>query len=382
MRWPLVRLRFGFFGVMLKTTVSPHPGQWLDRPTIRHADEALPVRRATRYAVGLALLAGLAATGCSDQAPPAWSGYVEADYVYVAAPLAGSLTSLGVAAGQQVGRGDALFSLDAEAETAARDEAAARLKAARAQSDDATKGRRAEELAVTQAQLAQARAQAELAAADLVRQRELNDQEFVARARVDDAQAAVTQTQARVAELQAALSVGRLPARSDDRLAAQAQVDAARQALRQTEWRLRQKVQAAPVAALVNDTYFRPGEFVAAGQPVLSLLPPGQIKARFFVPEAEVASLAPGQTVTLSCDGCGTAIPARIRRIASQAEYTPPVIYSNAQRAKLVFMVEAWPEPADAARLRPGQPVDVRRSASRSATAASSSVVAASAARP
>ncbi len=304
---------------------------------------------------------GVLAVGCSEQVAPSWSGYVEAEYVHVAAPLSGALTSLAVAAGQQVGRGDALFRLDAEAETAARDEAAARLKAAQAQSDDATKGRRAEELAVTQAQLAQARAQAELAAADLARQRELNDEEFVARARVDDAQAAVTQTQARVAELQAALSVGRLPARIDDRAGAQAQVDAARQALRQAEWRLRQKVQAAPVAALVNDTYYRPGEYVAAGQPVLSLLPPDQIKARFFVPEADVASLAPGQTVTLSCDGCGAAIPARIHRIASQAEYTPPVIYSNSQRAKLVFMVEAWPEPADAARLRPGQPVDVRR---------------------
>ncbi len=309
---------------------------------------------------------------CSEQAAPSWSGYVEAEYVYVAAPLPGALTSLAVAAGQRVDRGDALFSLDAEAETAARDEAAARLKAAQAQSDDATKGRRAEELAVTQAQLTQARAQAELAAADLARQRELNDEEFVARARVDDAQAAVTQTQARVAELQAALSVGRLPARIDDRAGAQAQVDAARQALRQSEWRLRQKVQAAPVAALVHDTYFRTGEFVAAGQPVLALLAPGQIKARFFVPEAEVASLAPGQTVTVTCDGCGAAIPARIRRIASQAEYTPPVIYSNSQRAKLVFLVEAWPEPADAARLRPGQPVDVHRTAAAAIGPASS----------
>jgi HlyD family secretion protein len=350
---------------MLATTAKLRSGQWLERKLVRHAGEALPVRRACDCDCAgiLALLAGILATGCSDQAAPAWSGYVEADYVYVAAPLAGSLTNLCVAAGQQVGRGDALFSLDAEAETAARDEAAARLEAAQAQSDDAAKGRRAEELAVTQAQLAQARAQAELAAADLARQRELNDQEFVARARVDDAQAAVAQTQARVAELQAALSVGRLPARSDERAAAQAQVDAARQALRQAEWRLRQKVQAAPLAALVNDTYFRPGEFIGAGQPVLSLLPPGQIKARFFVPESEVATLAPGQPVNLSCDGCGAAIHARIRRIANQAEYTPPVIYSNSQRAKLVFMVEAWPELADTGRLRPGQPVDVRRAA-------------------
>jgi HlyD family secretion protein len=110
----------------------------------------------------------------------------------------------------------------------------------------------------------------------------------------------------------------------------------------------------------VADTYFRAGEWVPAGAPVVSLLPEGATKARFFVPETEVASLAAGQAVGLSCDGCGAPIPARITRIATQAEYTPPVIYSNAQRAKLVFMVEALPVAAEARRLRPGQPLDVR----------------------
>jgi HlyD family secretion protein len=308
--------------------------------------------------LGVALM-----VACSQPAEPSWSGYVEAEFVHLAAPLAGALTTLAVTAGQQVGRGDALFTLDAVAETAARDEAAARLVMAQAQADDTTKGRRAEELAVTRAQLDQARAQADLASGDLARQRQLEQQQFVAAARVDDAQAAVTQAQARVAELQAALSVARLPARVDDRAALRAQVTAARQLLRQAEWRLQQKTQVAPVAAQVVDTFYRPGEFVAAGQPVLALLAPGQVKARFFVPEAELASVAAGQVVSLRCDGCGAPIAAHIRRIASQAEYTPPVIYSNAQRAKLVFLVEAWPDAADASRLRPGQPVDVHPTA-------------------
>lgn len=94
---------------------------------------------------------------------------------------------------------------------------------------------------------------------------------------------------------------------------------------------------------------------------MLALLPPANLKARFFVAESEVATLAAGQAVTLRCDGCGEPIAAHISRIATQAEYTPPVIYSNAQRAKLVFLVEAKPEAKDATRLRPGQPLDVRR---------------------
>jgi HlyD family secretion protein len=126
---------------------------------------------------------------------------------------------------------------------------------------------------------------------------------------------------------------------------------------------VRQMQQEAPAAARVADTYFRVGEWVNAGVPVVSLLPDGATKARFFVPEAELGSIAAGQAVTLSCDGCGAPIPARITRIATQAEYTPPVIFSNAQRAKLVFMIEARPEPAEGKRLKPGQPLDVRRAA-------------------
>ena len=108
------------------------------------------------------------------------------------------------------------------------------------------------------------------------------------------------------------------------------------------------------------DTLFRVGEWVAAGQPVVSLLPPSQLKARFFVPEAALAQLHGGAAVRLSCDGCGAPITAHVSRIATEPEYTPPVIYSNEQRAKLVFMVEARPDAQDAARLKPGQPLDVQ----------------------
>ena len=93
---------------------------------------------------------------------------------------------------------------------------------------------------------------------------------------------------------------------------------------------------------------------------MVSLLPPGNIKARFFVPQQDLATIHPGQGVTLSCDGCGAPIAARVSRVATAPEYTPPVIYSNAQRSKLVFMVEAKPSPQDAVRLKPGQPLDVR----------------------
>lgn len=302
----------------------------------------------------------LAVIACSDKPATSWSGYAEGDYVYVSAPLAGKLESLAVQPGQTVAQNALLFTLDSESERAAQAEATARVDSARAQADNTDKGRRAEEVAVTQAQLSQAQAAATLAHHELTRQQQLVAQGFVAKARVEDANSALTQAQARVAELAAVLQVAKLPARVDERSAAQASAVAAVESLRQTQWRTAQKQQTAPTAALVAETFFRPGELVPAGQPVVSLLPPANLKARFFVPEAEVSTVAVGQVVQLHCDGCGTPIAARISRIATQPEFTPPVIYSNAQRAKLVFMVEASANAADASRLRPGQPLDVR----------------------
>ncbi|MBP7913711.1 MAG: HlyD family efflux transporter periplasmic adaptor subunit [Vitreoscilla sp.] len=299
--------------------------------------------------------------GCHAPASTGWSGYAEGEDIYIAAPVAGRLARLSVQAGQTVADGAPLFALEATTELAARAEADARVLAAQAQAANTTKGRRADEVSVTQAQLAQARAQAERADADLKRQQALVAQEFISRSRLDDAATALAQAKARVSELEAAVRVAGLPARADERASAEAQAEAARQAQRQLQWREQETQQAAPTAGVVRDTFWRVGEYVPAGQPVLALLPPAARKARFFVPEAEVGGLAPGQAVTLHCDGCGAPIAARITRIATQAEYTPPVIYSNTQRARMVFMVEARPAPDDAPRLHPGQPLDVRR---------------------
>ncbi len=311
------------------------------------------------------LLACAALAGCAPAPQSSWSGYVEGEYVMVASPVAGTLDTLPVRSGDVVARGAALFALDAQLERAARAEAQAKLLGAEAQAQDATKGRRADEIAVTQAQRAQAAARAALARAELTRQQQLFAQGFISQAALDDARSAEAQAREHVAELDAALAVARLPARQDERLAAAAQAEAARSVLRQSEWREQQTAVVAPAAGEVADTFFRVGEVVPAGRPVLSLLPHGAVKARFFVAEPELSSLAAGQRIELRCDGCGAPIPARISFIATQAEYTPPVIYSNAQRARLVFMVEARPEVADAARLRPGQPLDVSRADAR-----------------
>ena len=334
----------------------PRPSQCLDFALLM---SAVPGPIVFAASLGLAMLVA----GCGDPPPPAWSGYVEGDYVYVAAPIGGTLERLNVRRGAAVAQGAALFSLESASERAARDEAAARLASARAQAADTQKGKRADEIAATQAQFAQARAQADFAASELARQQQLVAQGFISRSRLDDARTSVEQSRQRVAELAALLRVARLPARDDQRAAAEASASAAVQVLRQSEWREQQTRQSAPADARVADTFFRVGEWVQPGQPVVALLPPGNVTARFFVPEGELGSLALGQAVTIHCDGCAAPIAARIDFIATQAEYTPPVIYSNSQRSRLVFMVQARPDAKDGERLKPGQPVDVRRAA-------------------
>jgi len=307
-----------------------------------------------------AALALLALGACAPKPPPGWSGYAEGETVYVAAPVAGRVATLSVAAGDTVQAAQPLFTLDATVERAADAEAQARALSAQAQAEDADKGRRREELAVTQAQLRQAITQAEQAHAELRRREGLAQQGFIAPAQVDDQALASQQAGARVNELQAALATAKLPARSDQRESARALATAAQSSRAQTEWRLQQTQQVAPSNAVVTDVFYRPGEWVEAGQPVVALLPPANRKARFYVPETQLGGLKMQQQVRLQCDGCGAPIAAKITFIAAQAEYTPPVIYSNEQRAKLVFLVEARPIDAkDAERLHPGQPLDV-----------------------
>jgi len=307
----------------------------------------------------LALFA-IALCGCSGEKSSGYQGYVEGEYVYVASPVGGRLERLLVQRGQTVDAKVSLFNLEAEQESAAKQQADEQLKATEAQLADLKLGRRAPELEVARAQLAQARrrraagrdaAQARRGAARSRRHRA---------ARRSTTRAQTSRSRRRGCASSRASSRSRGCRRARDQIRAQdAQVAAARAAVSQTSWRLDQKRPAATQGGLVVDTLYREGEWVPAGSPVVRMLPPRNIKVRFFVPETVAGSLKPGRNVLLRCDGCGTDVPAAVSYVADAPEFTPPIIYSNETRAKLVFMVEARPTPENATKLRPGQPVNV-----------------------
>jgi HlyD family secretion protein len=313
-----------------------------------------------RSRIGTALAVIVLAGACAKPDPDAFQGYAEGEYVRVAAPFAGTLQVLSVARGAQVRVDDPLFTLERENEAAARNEAEERVRNADAQLADLRKAKRPSEIEAIRAQLDQAQAALKLSAATLKRQEELVAQHFVSAEATDTARSQYERDRGHVTELEAQLKTAQLSARPDEIRAAEFNAQAARAVLAQADWKLAQKVVHSTVAGVVNDTNFVTGEWVPAGAPVVSVLPPQNIKVRFFVPETRLGALKPGMRVTLACDGCGATIPAAITFIAPQAEYTPPVIYSRESSAKLVYLIEARAGPEDAVKLHPGQPVEVR----------------------
>ncbi len=307
----------------------------------------------------MAFVMAIACAACSRPAPDTYQGYVEGEFVYLASSQAGQLEQLAVARGQVVPAAAALFALESGNEAAAVRQAREQLRAAEAQRADMKTGKRPQEVVVTEAQLQQAQADAARAA----KQAERDEQQLraggIAQAQLDDSRSAAQSSAARVRELAGQLAVARLPTRAEQVNAQTAQIEAAQAALAQAQWRLDQKVVRAPHAGLVFDTMYRSGEWVPAGSPVVRMLPPENVKVRFFVPETTLGTIAPGRAATIRCDGCAADVPVVVSFVSTQSEYTPPVIYSNENRAKLVFLVEARPQPADATKLRPGQPVEV-----------------------
>ena len=255
-------------------------------------------------------LAAIFISGCSQKPANTFQGYVEGEYVYIASPLAGTLANLAIARGDSVTNGQLLFELERGSETSALDAAKKNLE--------------------------QAKSALALSESTYTRRKELRDGNT------------------------SVISAEELDQAKSKRDADAAQVESLQAALEKAKWSFDQKQQFAPTNAYVQDTLYRQGEFVAAGNPVVVVLPTENIKVRFFVPETILPQIKIGQTISVNFDGAAKNYSATVNYISTQNEFTPPVLYNRENRAKLIYMIEAGFSPADAAQLRPGQPVDVK----------------------
>jgi len=234
------------------------------------------------------------------------NGYVEGEYQYIAPTTSGTLKDLYIHRGDVVKAGDKLFALDDIELKANIENAKADIRQAEAVFDESAKMYQ--------------------------RFQELLKSKTISQADFDRQEANYN--------------------------AAKAKLDAATQNLISAEKKLHDSAPYAINDAYVENTFFLPGEFVQAGKPVVSLLPPGEVRIKFFIPQNQLPQITEGKYVTVSCDGCPKKIKAKIIYIAKQAEYSPPVIYSTQARQKMVFMVEAKPDEHEKC-LNPGLPVDI-----------------------
>ena len=305
-------------------------------------------------------LAGIMATVLSIFSPHAepagYTGYLEADYLYVAPLSAGRIEAMPAMEGQAVAPGDVLFALDAIQQQNLLDAAEARVSAAQATLENLETGSRSEELDVIRASLSKAEADLAQAQSNLARSERLLAVGTVPSVRVEQDRTALASVQAQADQLRAQLAVAELPARNAQQVAAEANLQAAQADAARARQDLDDRVVTAPVAGTVDKVFFRISEVAGVGNPVVALLPGGPLEAWFFVPETERAALAMGEAVTVTCDGCA-AMSAHVIHIASEPQTTPPVIYSREERSRLVYLAKARLDTSGT--LQPGQPVTV-----------------------
>jgi HlyD family secretion protein len=308
-----------------------------------------------------AVIAITICAGCAKDGPTTYQGYVEGEFVHVAAGTGGRLERLFVQRGQTIEAGAPLFQLETTQESAALRQADESAAAARAQLADLKTGKRSPEIEVIRAQRDQAVIAERQSASQLERDTAQLEAGGIARAQLDEARMRHDVDAARVRELTGQLAVAEQSARPDQISAQASQIAAADAVREQSRSRLDEKRLTAKQPGVIVDTLYREGEWVPPGAPVVRMLPPTDIKIRFFIPQPSLSLFPLGTSLAIHCDGCPTDLTATVSYVSTEPEFTPPIIYSNETRAKLVFMIEARASDAALRALRPGQPVTVTR---------------------
>lgn len=293
---------------------------------------------------------------CSSQ--PLAVGYVEGEFVQLAPLEVAQVQSVMVKRGDRVEPDKPIALTENTDAKIAVAQAAAALAQAEAKLADLQVGKRPDEIAVLEASVRTANAQADDARRTLLRTQDLTKRGVMTQAQLDDAKTSVEVAEAAINQSMANLAVGRLPARPEEIKAAENAVKSAAAQLDSARWHLTKRTIVAPAAGRITDVIRNPGDTAGPTAPVLTMLPDGAVKLKVYIPEAKFSSVRVGDLLSVRCDGCAADLKAKVSYVSPDPEFTPPVIYSLETRQKLVYLVEAHPvDPASP--LQPGQIVDV-----------------------
>lgn len=310
--------------------------------------------------IGPTALLALCLSSCDRPRGGGYQGYIENEFVHVASAVSGTLDRLIVREGERVSAGDPLFALDPIVQASDLEDLRHRIAAAEARLKEMQMAKRSTVLGALEAELEGRKAAEELARLEYERNKKLLEGKVVSEATFDHFRLTLDEARERTTEAAMELRLAKEGEREELVDAARQDLEAMKAQLARLEWSLGQTRRAAPVPATVQETLFEPGEWVPAGSPVVVLAPPERMRARFFVPESDLAGIRKGHPVLVRMSGIDAPIDATISFVSVEAEFTPPVIYSEESKAKLVWMVEAtFADAAAAARLHPGQPITV-----------------------
>ena len=329
----------------------------------------LPANRSclTATALGAFALAALLlgpATGChrsTDTADAALrlSGNIEAVDAQVGFKIPGRVASRLVSEGERVAAGQPVALLD---DTEQKQTAALRraeLATAEATLADLVAGSRPQEIATAKAALRSAEADRDRARLELARQQELRSKDVTAARDLETAEAACAVAVARADQAAEALKLAEEGPRKDAVAAARARVESARAALALAETQLENTRLAAPFAGVVLSHNIEPGEFVAAGTPVVTVADLAHVWVRAYVSQTDLGRLRHGQPAEVRTDSFPDKVyKGTVGFISSEAEFTPKTVQTEKERVKLVFRIKVdLANPQD--ELKPGMPADV-----------------------
>ncbi|MFN3234602.1 MAG: HlyD family secretion protein [Gammaproteobacteria bacterium] len=315
------------------------------------------------YRFFIVIILGIALSllsGCSSHKNDVMQGYVEGELVYVSSEESGTLETLNIHRGEIVNKGHLLFKLDLRPQIYDVGIAKAKKKSAAATLMDITLGARPDELDQIKAQMEATRAAATFYKKQSERFKKLSLQKVGSQEDYDQAKFLYESSSAKFKENEASLRLAKLGQRMNQIRAQAYTTESEKINVEKQKYLKSEKIKHTHLAhAIVFDTYYLPGEYVPFGSPVTSLLAPENIHIVFFVPEPKLSTIKLGQKIKFSCDSCKIPTTATISYISPEPEYTPPVIYSNDMRYKLVYEVKAQIDPKIALQFHPGQPVDV-----------------------
>jgi HlyD family secretion protein len=310
-------------------------------------------------------------------APAGGTGTIEGTTVNITSRIPARIVAVHVREGQSVKQGQLLVELECAEPEAALAQARAALAAAEANVEAALAQVRAAGGSTTVASRAVKAAEAagraaeadrENAAKEAERLRRLHESGAISSSQLDKIETGTLTSSERVEATKAEKAVAKArmgvayqtqQAASAQAEAARKNVDAARAAVQRAETTVRECRLVVPRAAVVQTRSYEPGEVVLPGANLLMLVDLVDVRATFYLPNAELAAAAPGKAVTVVADAYpGETFAGKIRHVSSEAEFTPKNVQTREDRDRLVFGVEVVIPNRDG-KLRPGMPVEV-----------------------